>query len=291
MDIKKMLFVTRFEDLCYSALQSLLVLKDAALEHVVFMNVIERDKVAMYRTGYKKDEEIKLREAANIRFIDWAEDLFETGMEVGVYITVGNLVSQVIQAAEKEGSDIVVIGKSQKGVLEKLYSGSDVAEILRRSSVPVLVFKYRGEDVSILDKPFERPLLAVDWSPASLKAVEYLKSLKSICGEVNIVHVADIKDLTGSSSMAVQKLRKDTRKRLEGIADALEKEGIATKTRVYVGDSVEEIETAAKECKASVIVLGSSGKSAWMERWIGSTPRKIAEKSSYPTLLIPPDRM
>ncbi len=49
MKIKKLLFVTKFEDLCYDALKSLLVLGQADLEHVVFLNVIERDKVAMRR--------------------------------------------------------------------------------------------------------------------------------------------------------------------------------------------------------------------------------------------------
>ena len=39
--------------------------------------------------------------------------------------------------------------------------------------------------------------------------------------------------------------------------------------------------------QASMIVLGSSGKTAWVERWLGSTPQSIAEKSIYPTLLIP----
>jgi nucleotide-binding universal stress UspA family protein len=36
-----------------------------------------------------------------------------------------------------------------------------------------------------------------------------------------------------------------------------------------------------------MIVLGSSGKSAWIERWLGSIPKEIAEESIYPTLLIP----
>ena len=75
-----------------------MALKKADLNHVVFMSVIEREKVALRRgVGYKKDEEVKLRETANIRFIDWAEDLFEQGMEAGVYIVVGSLVSEVIK--------------------------------------------------------------------------------------------------------------------------------------------------------------------------------------------------
>ncbi|MEW5909718.1 MAG: universal stress protein, partial [Thermodesulfobacteriota bacterium] len=93
MKIEKLLFVTKFEKLWFDALESLLDLRKAGLNHVVFLNVIEREKVAMQRgTGYRKTEEVKLREMANIRFIDWAEPLFEQGMEVGAYIVVGSLV-------------------------------------------------------------------------------------------------------------------------------------------------------------------------------------------------------
>ncbi|MEE8552247.1 MAG: universal stress protein [Desulfobacterales bacterium] len=291
MEIKKLLFVTKFEVLCFNALQSVLSLREAALDHVVFLNVIERDKVAMQRgTGYRKDEEIKLRETANIRFIDWAENLFELGMEVGAYIAVGSLVSQVIKAAEKENSDLIVIGRSHKGVLEQLYSGSDITELIRRTDTPVLVFKHMSEDVKTLEKPFERPLLATDWSPASLKAVEYLKSLQSVIKEINVIHVAGEKELRSSSAMGVQKTRKETRKKLDEICDIFEAEGINARPHVYIGDPIEEIETAAREYQATLIVAGSSGKAAWLEKWIGSIPRTLAEKSIFPTLLIPPDR-
>jgi nucleotide-binding universal stress UspA family protein len=115
MEINKLLFVTKFEELGFDALRSLLTLRNSALDHVVFVNVIERDRVAMRRgKGYQKDEEIRLREAANIRFIDWSETLFEQGMEVGVYIVVGSLVPEVIKATQKEDADLIVIGRSHK---------------------------------------------------------------------------------------------------------------------------------------------------------------------------------
>ena len=211
-------------------------------------------------------------------------------MEVGVYIVVGGLVSEVIKAAKKEESDLIVIGRSQKGVLEQLYSGSDVTELLRRASTPVLVFKYRQEDGRAPEKPFERPLLATDWSPASLKAVEYLKGLKHVVNEVNVVHVASQKDLKGSSAMSIQETRKKSRQKLENVCDILETNGIHARAHVYVGDPVIEIERAARECGASMIVLGSSGRALWAERWIGSIPRKISETSACHTLLIPPER-
>ena len=49
MKIKKLLFATRLEKLWFDALQSLMDLRKADLNHVVFLNVIERDKVAMRR--------------------------------------------------------------------------------------------------------------------------------------------------------------------------------------------------------------------------------------------------
>lgn len=291
MDIQKLLFVTKFEELGFDALQSLLSLRKAALNHVVFVNVIERGKVAMRRgTGYQKTEEVRLRERANIRFIDWAETLFEQGMEVGVYIVVGTLVSQVIEAARKEEADLIVIGKSHKPMLEQFYSGTDVTEIIRRASIPVLVYKPIPESNTALEHPFERPLLATDNSAGSLRAVQYLKGLNAVVEEIHLLTVVDEKELKGDSSMSIQKSRKEARQRLEQMCEELESAGIRARAHVYVGQPFEEIERAARDCKATLIVAGSSAKAAWAERWIGSVPRAIAEKSVYPTMLVPPEK-
>ncbi|MFP4446408.1 MAG: universal stress protein, partial [Desulfosudaceae bacterium] len=182
---RKMVFVTQFEELGFGALQSLLVLRSAGLEHIILMNVIERDRVAMHRgLGYDQDEERRLREKANIRFIDWAEDLFEKGLEVGDYIVVGNVVSQTLQAVAEEDADLIVIGQRKRKMIELFYSGDDVIELIRRSPRPVLIYKeledYSCHDACLADNPFARTLLAIDWSPASLRAVDYLQTMKNV---------------------------------------------------------------------------------------------------------------
>lgn len=288
MDIRKLLFVTRFEELRFDALQSLLDLRQAALEHIVFLNVIEREKVAMRRgAGYQKSEEIKLREKANIRFIDWAEYLFEKGMEVGVYIVVGSFPAQVIKAAEKETVDLIVIRPRIKGKLEKLYSGSDTTEIIKRSATPVLVYKHVAKEGKQAVKPFKRPLLAIDGSSAGKQGVECLKKLKGLIEQINVCHVVSEKRLKSDSAMAIQKARKDSRKKLEKICDLFEAEGIDARPHVYVGDTYTELEKAAQECRATLVVAGSPEKNLWKERWTGSLSRVLAEQSAFPVLLFP----
>jgi nucleotide-binding universal stress UspA family protein len=289
MEIKKLLFVTRFDNLRFDALQSLMDLRKAALNHVVFLNVIERDTVAMRRgKGYEKSAEIRSREKANIRFIDWAETLFEQGMEVGVYIVVGSFTSQVIQAAEKESVDLIVLSPEKKGRFEQLYSGSDITEIVHRSATPVLVYKYLAQRGPLAENPFEKPLLATNWSQASQRAVDYLKSMKAVIREVDVVHVASEKDLKETSAMAIQKTRKESRKKLEVLCEDLEDSGITAKPHVYIGEPVPEIDKAARECQSSMIIAGSPRKGLWKERWGTSISKGLAEQSIFPVLLIPP---
>jgi len=289
MKIGKLLFVTKFEDLGYDALKTLLSLRQSGLEHIVFMYVIEREKVSMRRgIGYQKEEAIRLKETANIRFIDWAERLFEQGMEVGVYIQIGSLAAEVAKAVRKEEADLVVIGRSHKTGLEQFYAGSTVTELIRRLPVPVLVYKPVTNSPFVTGTPFQRPLIATDWSPASLRAVEYLLDLAPLIEEVRVVHVAAAEDIEGSSVMTAQKTRKDAKARLEEICARFQAQGSTARSHVYVGDPEAEIERAARECRATMVVLGSSSKNLWVERWLGSTPRKIAENSAFPTLLIPP---
>jgi nucleotide-binding universal stress UspA family protein len=284
---KKLLFVTNFDEMRFDALQSFLDLRKADYNHIVLLTVIEKDKVSMRRgTGYQKQEAIKLKEKANIRFIDWAENLFEQGMEVGVYISVGDFVQQLSESSKKEKVDLIVIGRIKKTKFEQLYSGYDLTELIKRTSAPLLIYKHIIRDKNVINKPFYNPLFAMDWSPACEKAIEYIKSLNKVIKKIDIIHVASEKELEGTA-MSVQKTRKEAMKKLEKACEILEAEGIEAIPHVYVGDTVSEIETAAKECRSSMIIVGASSASAWKERLIGSKPKKLVEKSEYPILLIP----
>ncbi len=288
MKEKKLLFVTQFEELWFDALQSLMDLRKAGFNHTVFLHVIKRDKVAMHRgKGYLKDEEVRLREMANVRFIDWAESLFEQGMEVGAYIVVGDPLPKIISTASEEEVDLIVTGLHKQGKFEELYGGSETLEILERTSTPVLVYKYLLPSGKVNERPFDRPLLTLDWSVASEKAIQYLLSFKDVLKKVIAVHVIGEKEFKSTSAMEIQSLRKENKQKLEEVCLAFERAGVEAESHLYIGSAFEQIEKAASEREATMIVAGTTSSNPLKEIFLGSVATKLTKQSMFPSLLVP----
>ena len=290
MKITTMLFVSDFEELWFDALQSLMSLRKAGLNHVVFLHVIYREKVAMRRgTGYLKQEERKLREIADIRFIDWAETLFEEGMEVGAHIAIGNPVPKILSVADFENVDLIVTARKKRGKLEELFAGSETADLLRRTNNPVLIYNYLSQSGKVGENPFERLLLALDWSVSSEKILEYISALKGAVKRVEIIHVLSDKEIAKLSKMEAHKLERVNKKRLDKVRDVFVEERIDARPHIYIGPVDEQIERGAAEHKATMIVVGTRRTGFWKEKWSGSVSHLLAEKSELPVLVIPAD--
>lgn len=289
MKISKMLFVSEFEELWLDALQSLMSLRKAGMNNVAFLHVISRDKVAMRRgTGYLKQEERKIREIADIRFIDWAETLYEEGMEVVAHIVIGNIVPKILSVTEIEGVDLIVTARRKRAKLEELYAGSETSDLLRRTDKPVLIYNYLSQSGKVGDNPFERLLLGLDWTESSEKVLDYVLALKGAVKRVDIVNVISEKDIAKlSSKMEAQKLERNNKKRLDEVCDVLIKEKFDARPHLYIGNTEEQIEKGASEHRSTMIVLGAKRKSIWKEKWSGSVSHSLADKSELPILIIP----
>ena len=281
MEIKKMLFVTDFEGLWFDALRSLMALREVGLDHVVLLHVIER-KIGYYT----KEEKARLKAMAEVRFVDWAQSIYEEGMECGSYIVVGDTVGKIHEAAKEEGVDLVVINRQKRTKMEKFYVDSKTIEFLRKTPAPVLVHKYKAESGRAGDKLFERPLLAMDWSPPATRALEFLVGLKSIMKKLLVVQVITERGVEGLGRRGLQKMEREHRKRLDELCTALEGEGIEADAHLYMGD-VNQIQNAGREYEATLIATGTTGKSAWQARWLRSVSQELTELSELPTLLVP----
>jgi len=281
MGIKKILFVTDFEELWLDALKSLMGLRDAGLDHVVLMHVLER------KIGYYTEEEKnKLKEMAEVRFVDWAQSLFEEGMECGTYVVEGNTVNKILETTNEEDEDLIIISRQKRTKLETFYLDSKTVELLRKTTKPVLVHKYRVESGGVNNRIFEKPLLAMDWSEPAERALEFIISIKDVVKKLEVIHVLTDKDMAGLGKRGIMTMERENKKRLSELSNILQDEGIEAKHHLYIGD-LAQIENAAREHDATLIVTGTTKKSAWQARWLGSISQQLAEGSDLPTLLVP----
>jgi nucleotide-binding universal stress UspA family protein len=295
MKIKKVLFHTRFRDLALNALDAVLELKKAGLKEIVLTSIIPREEVAFVPYGgYLKDEEERLEEVARLRFEQWRDNIAEKGVDCKIRIETGVVNSKILSIAEEENVDLIVTGRKKRTTFEKIYVGSHVLDILRRSPLPVLMGKYmvqyewEGEVLTqVNDHIFETPLLATDWSQPSENALEFIKSLKGLSQKAIVLHNIDDKLSKGMEMTALKEVEKESKKRLETYSQKLNEAGVKTEICLSIGKTVYEIIRQSREHKASLIVMGRTGKDWFQEYWLGGVSHRVAEISELPVLLVP----
>ena len=140
---------------------------------------------------------------------------------------------------------------------------------------------------------FKKILFPTDFSDVSKKAVKYIKQLKGAgAQEVIILHVIDEKELLVLSRVAGQYLQitaqieKEVAEEMAAIEADMTTEGFRVTLKVKRGIPFTEIMTTAAEEKASLIVMGSHGRSNIEEMLMGSVSENVIRHAKIPLLVI-----
>jgi len=141
---------------------------------------------------------------------------------------------------------------------------------------------------------YEKILYATDFSDMATKAFQYVKGLwGSGARDVTILHVVDQRgtdSLTGLAAidpLAIEKGWEELAlKEISGLEDDLRNEGFSAKMRIEKGIPFKVIIRVAEEENASVIVIGSHGKSNIAEMLLGSVAEKVVRKAKRPVLIV-----
>ena len=295
MKFEKLLFDTRFGQYGLNSLMAYLELKKAGLKEIVLTYIIPQEDVAFVPYGgYLKAEEKRIREEARIRFEDWQKSIAPLGIESKIRIETGNVPSSILGIAEEEGVDLIVVGRKERTAFEKVYVGSHILDILRRSEIPVFMGKYMVQfesEGTVLtrtnDDICQRPLLATDWSEPSENALKALLSFGSACEEILVAHIIGTKISTGLDNSALKKLEDESEKRLKAYCQKISAAGIKAQSILSAGKTVPELIKLSRGRGATMIAMGRTGKDWFQEYWLGGVSHRIAELSELPVLLVP----
>jgi len=290
MGIRKILFPTKFRELSFDALSTLLELKEVGLEEVVLLHVIERELVGFVPYGgYLKEEEERLREIAQVRFEEWQQFLERKGIKSKFHILVGKPAPKILAVAEEDNVDLIAAGRKKAHTLER-YIGSCMLDLLQRSKKPVLVFKYMWHDIEkgkefwvLTQRLCEHLLLATDFSEPSERAFRFLENFKGPAKKISLVHVVS-EDLDKAT---LEKGVSEAKEKLNELSQKLQQKGFLSQYYVHTGKPVQEILKTSQEHGANMILMGTTGKGRWRALWLGSVSQRVAEFSHVPVLLVP----
>ena len=146
---KKVLFPTDYSDASKKALDYVKKLKEAGTEEVILLHVLDDAELHslkyygasnpdIYDTVNKLNHQRAKEELAII-----ADELKKTGLTVRVMIVKGIPFQEILRIEEKEDVSMVVIGSHGKSAIEGVLLGSVSTKVVRRSTRPVLVIRWK----------------------------------------------------------------------------------------------------------------------------------------------------
>ncbi|MFN3567478.1 MAG: universal stress protein [Caldimicrobium sp.] len=292
MPIRKILYPTKFRDLSFHSLLEFLELKKIGLEEIILLHIIPREEVSFVPFGgYLKDKAIELKEAAILKFKDWAKELHKESVKTKIYVEIGEVVGKILEVLEKEEPDLLIIGK-KKTIYP--WTASYSKEIIKNSPIPVVLYRrlvikeleelcIQRENIKI----FRKPLLAYDFSKEIKRTILYLLNFKDLIEQVSIIHVLEEKKLKDHSEEKIMKIEKEVEENLikeKKIWDDLD---IYCDYFIRIGNPAEEILELAREKQNTLIVLGKSSKGILSQVFLGSVSAVLIEESEIPLLIVP----
>jgi nucleotide-binding universal stress UspA family protein len=211
----------------------------------------------------------------------------------------GNVVAEIVGAAEETKAGLIVMGTHGRGRLTQLLLGSTTEGVARWGPCPVLTVRQpwvpRTRAFNTFGpSPFRRVLIAVDASEPALAALAAgFEMARRTGAPVSVIHVADTLhpwqgEMRQVGLAPLSEIRRQGQLLLSRImADQSADERCETILRE--GNPAKEILDAALDWEADLIVIGSQGHGHIEQFVLGSVANAVLRGALCPVMLVRPE--
>ena len=196
----------------------------------------------------------------------------------------------VVDYADEEDVDLIVMGTHGRRGLRRLLLGSVAEEVLRTANCPVLTV--RGTDSSKSIEPIQRILVPFDFSDDSESALTAARDLAATFGShIDLVHVVTPPIAAGPVGMPLSgPVYYDITSDLETslgrrAAEAADSE-VAVESHVLTGVPGQRITQLAEDLGSDLIVIGSHGLTGLRHFLLGSVAERVVRTAECPVLVL-----
>jgi nucleotide-binding universal stress UspA family protein len=200
-------------------------------------------------------------------------------------VVMGRPARMVTRIAEERGADMIVVGRREHGLLDRISGGETTLQIMRLSAVPVLA-------VSAAVGHLTRVVVATDFSHASARAARAALALLGRSGTLHLVHVEPpVEMLPGGFALAGDgRYPGDVVQWFRRLVDSLTvPPGVLVETTVLNGKPVATLLEFAERIGADLIAAGSHSHSVMERILLGSVSTGLVRNAKSPVLVAPAD--
>ncbi len=204
------------------------------------------------------------------------------GAMIRAILEEGEPYEKIVDIAEAENADLIVMGRRGLHTVERALLGSVTARVIGYSQRDVLVVPQHAS------VGWRKILLATDGSKYSRMAAERAIDIAKSCeGELKAISVVDVpSELYGVSPQTVEKMVQESKGYLEEVRQKADAAGVKAETFVKEKEAYLAITDLAKEQSAETIIMGSHGRTGLRRLLMGSVVEKVIGYASCPVLVV-----
>jgi nucleotide-binding universal stress UspA family protein len=240
-----------------------------------------------------------LRAEGQPRLEEQKQWLISQGFEVVTEMPLGLPAYSLHDVACRHGADLIVVGSHGRSLWREGVLGSFANAVLHHARYPVLVLKTAVDETKeqgtcrLQAKEMLRHILfPTDFSPAAVRALEYLEALAKIGpGRVTLLHALDVIGGDAYPPGFQEMAESEGRSSLARWQQRLQQAGLTQMDGIFdPGHSIPAILEVLKNHDMSLIVMGTQGKGFVKEIFLGSVAHTVSRLAPCPVLLIPTPR-
>lgn len=206
-------------------------------------------------------------------------------------VAQGSVVGEIVRVAAALPADLMVVGTHGRSGFDRLMLGSTTEKLLRKAACPVLTVPPHAPDAAPIGALFTRVLCAVDFSPASLRALALAESLAGEAGaELCVMHVIEpvsvFEPVAAAGTQAGSAdLQRDAVRRLKQLVGSDTRAFTETTELVTAGRASREILREAAARHSDLIVLGAHGGRLGLPAF-GATTAHVVREALCPVVTV-----
>jgi nucleotide-binding universal stress UspA family protein len=214
-------------------------------------------------------------------------------VNVDLVVREGAVVPVILEEAQSIRADVIVLGTHGRSGFDRFLLGSVTEKIIRKAECAVMTVP-PADRTSEPARAARTIVCGVDFSPASLKAVDHALSLaQELPATLLLTHVIDWHvDRPLPPEVALEtaayrgRVEAYNQVKLQALVPDDARTWCQAEEVVAAGRPHEEIVRLARERDADLIVLGVHGRSAMNLALFGSTTNQVVRHATCPVLTV-----